>query len=664
MIEHRAQILGECWWKRSRGWALEWQIAVGVMPLTRLPKAARPLIAAGKLVSPHHDQDAARDLALGMVAPPASSKPSFLEKVARSTLVLCHAFPQERPTGRSGTASAGSGKSMEAEDPSFSRNSPWRLGRLFTAGAAPILPIDEWFVYQTQKLPRALRANAILHPGWPLMAYFGAPAGAAILTGWRAERQFSHVLKAPPYGGARQFQEPRADMQNRPMIPLRPAASPAPLPRNGKRFHVWTIGCQMNEADSAKIAATLQEAGYTATSDEQAADIVILNSCVVRQAAEDKVAGKLNSLLRLKRERPDVSVVLTGCMVTNQHDQLRDRFPHVDLFFDPSDFGQLEHVAPEVSELSDDLAELPHYYADPGESASTVSAFVPIIYGCNFLCSYCIVPYRRGKERSRPVADIVAEVGRLVAEGVREVTLLGQTVNAYGHDLPENPGLADLLRAVDAIPGITRLRFLTSHPKYMSDEIIEAMAALPSVCEHMNLPVQAGDNDVLRRMRRTYSRDYWFDRIQLARERMPEATVATDVIVGFPGETETQFLQTLDLLEQTRCDKVHLAMYSPRPGTLSARWEDDVPLAEKQRRHRELEKLQERIQTEVNAERLGKTYEVLVEGRSKGRWTGRTRGNTLLHFDDERDLNGTLVDVRVTRTSPWFLMGEPVSAPR
>jgi tRNA-2-methylthio-N6-dimethylallyladenosine synthase len=453
-------------------------------------------------------------------------------------------------------------------------------------------------------------------------------------------------------------------MQNRPMIPLRPAASPAPLPRNGKRFHVWTIGCQMNEADSAKIAATLQEAGYTATSDEQAADIVILNSCVVRQAAEDKVAGKLNSLLRLKRERPDVSVVLTGCMVTNQHDQLRDRFPHVDLFFDPSDFGQLEHVAPEVSELSDDLAELPHYYADPGESASTVSAFVPIIYGCNFLCSYCIVPYRRGKERSRPVADIVAEVGRLVAEGVREVTLLGQTVNAYGHDLPENPGLADLLRAVDAIPGITRLRFLTSHPKYMSDEIIEAMAALPSVCEHMNLPVQAGDNDVLRRMRRTYTRDYWFDRIQLTRERMPEATVATDIIVGFPGETETQFLQTLDLLEQTRCDKVHLAMYSPRPGTLSARWDDDVPLAEKQRRHRELEKLQERIQTEVNAERLGKTYEVLVEGRSKGRWTGRTRGNTLLHFDDERDLNGTLVDVRVTRTSPWFLMGEPVSAPR
>jgi tRNA-2-methylthio-N6-dimethylallyladenosine synthase len=452
-------------------------------------------------------------------------------------------------------------------------------------------------------------------------------------------------------------------MPQRSIIPLRPSASPAPLPRNGKLFHVWTIGCQMNEADSAKIAATLQEAGYAATPNEQDADIVILNSCVVRQAAEDKVAGKLNSLIRLKRERPDVSVVLTGCMVTNQQDRLRERFPHVDLFFDPSDFALLEKVAPEIGDLSDDLTQLPHYYANTDEPISAASAFVPIIYGCNFLCSYCIVPYRRGKERSRPVAHIVAEVERLVASGVQEVTLLGQTVNAYGHDLPETPSLATLLRAVDALPGLARLRFLTSHPKYMSDEIIHAMEELPSVCEHMNLPVQAGDNEVLRRMRRAYTRDYWFDRIQYTRERMPGVTIATDVIVGFPGESEAQFMQTYDLLEQSRCDKVHLAMYSPRPGTLSARWEDDVPAAEKHRRHRELEKLQERIQTEISGARLGQTYEVLVEGRSKGRWTGRTRGNILLHFDDDRELNGQFVDVRVTRASPWFLIGEPVAAP-
>jgi len=583
--------------------------------------------------------------------------------VAGSTLVLCHTFPQERPTGRSGTASAGSGKSADAEVPSFSRKS-------LVASAVFSPPVRGRFYQPTD--PLSIRHRATKQP-WPRLCLLPPRPRASCRTRPRAllycsigvPKSASRVHpNPPPLGGAWQFRRNSDHMQNRPMISLKEAASPAPLPPNGKHFHIWTIGCQMNEADSAKISATLQEAGYTATSNEQAADIVILNSCVVRQAAEDKVAGKLNSLLRLKRERPDVSVVLTGCMVTNQHDRLRERFPHVDLFFDPSDFAQLEKIAPELSELSDDLSELPHYYADPSALSSATSAFVPIIYGCNFLCSYCIVPYRRGKERSRPVADIVREVERMVAGGVREVTLLGQTVNAYGHDLSDSPSLADLLRAIDAVPGLARLRFLTSHPKYMSDDIINAMAELPSVCEHMNLPVQAGDNDVLRRMRRAYTRDYWFDRIQLTRERMPGATIATDVIVGFPGETESQFLQTVDLLERTRCDKVHLAMYSPRPGTLSARWEDDVPHAEKQRRHRELELLQERIQTEINAERLGKTYEVLVEGRSKGRWTGRTRGNTLLHFDDDRDLQGKFVDVAVTRTSPWFLMGEPVSAPR
>lgn len=453
-------------------------------------------------------------------------------------------------------------------------------------------------------------------------------------------------------------------MQQRIAIPLAPAASPPRLPANGKQFHVWTIGCQMNEADSAKIAATLQEAGYSSTADEQEADIVILNSCVVRQAAEDKVAGKLNSLIRLKRERPEVSVVLTGCMVTNQQEKLQQRFPHVDLFFNPSDFGELEKVAPEVSLLSDDLSQLPHYYHDVSESASGVSAYIPIIYGCNFLCSYCIVPYRRGKERSRPLQDIVSEVERLVATGVREVTLLGQTVNAYGHDLPDTPGLANLLRAVDAVPGLDRLRFLTSHPKYMSDDIIAAMAELPSVCEHMNLPVQAGDDEVLRRMRRTYTRDYWMDRIAYTRAAMQDVTIATDIIVGFPGETEQQFMQTHDLLSRTRCEKVHLAMYSPRPGTLSARWQDDIPAEEKLRRHRALEQLQQNVQTEINARKLGRIYEVLVEGKAKGRWTGRTRGNTLLHFDDERDLTGKLIDVKVTSTSPWFLLGEAASAPR
>jgi len=453
-------------------------------------------------------------------------------------------------------------------------------------------------------------------------------------------------------------------MQDKPTITLHPAASPARLAPNGKHFFIWTIGCQMNEADSAKIAAMLQEVGYQPTDREDDADIVVLNSCVVRQAAEDKVAGKLNSLMRLKRAKPEVPVVLTGCMVTNQQAALQQRFPHVDLFFNPPDFGQLERVVPELADLDDDLADLPHYYLPDSPDSAGITAFVPIIYGCNFLCSYCIVPYRRGKERSRPLAEIVAEVGHLVGRGVREVTLLGQTVNAYGHDLAEKPGLADLLGAIDAIPGLERLRFLTSHPNYMSNDIIDAMAELESVCEHMNLPVQAGDDDVLRRMRRKYSRDYWRDRIAYTRARMPGATIATDIIVGFPGETEAQFQQTYDLLDEVRCDKVHLAMYSPRPGTLSARWEDDVPHQEKQRRHQALETLQEQHCTDRNAKRLHDTVEVLVEGMAKGRWTGRTRGNTLVHFADERRVLGKLVAVTITETSPWFLIGKPAGSVR
>lgn len=464
-------------------------------------------------------------------------------------------------------------------------------------------------------------------------------------------------------------------VQSRTVIPLVPHGqqpNPAPttshpIPANGKKFFIWTMGCQMNEADSQKIAAMLQEVGYRKAQDEHDADIVILNSCVVRQAAEDKVSGRLDFLARLKREKPEMPLVLTGCMVTRQQEKLKKRFPHVDLFFNPSEFDKLVAVVPELEFLEDDLASLPHYY-QPQLSGNKVgiSAFVPIIYGCNFVCSYCIVPYRRGKETSRPFNDIVTEVERLVDSGVREVTLLGQTVNAYGYDLAEKSSLARLLEAVDKIPGLDRLRFLTSHPKYMGDDVIDAIADLSSACEHMNLPVQAGDNEILQRMRRTYTRDIWMDRIATTREKVPGVTVATDIIVGFPGETEQQFMQTYDMLEQTRVDKVHLAMYSPRPGTLSARWEDDVPHEEKWRRHQVLEKQQERICTELNAGRMGEVYELLVESKEKGRWTGRTRGNTLVHFDDDgvTDVLGHLVDVKITQTAPWYLLGEAVSAPR
>ncbi|MDI3339226.1 MAG: tRNA (N6-isopentenyl adenosine(37)-C2)-methylthiotransferase MiaB [Sphaerobacter sp.] len=447
------------------------------------------------------------------------------------------------------------------------------------------------------------------------------------------------------------------------MIPLtQRRAAPAETSSAGgvKRYCIWTIGCQMNEAESAKAAALLSQAGYLQTHIEEEADVIIVNSCVVRQAAEDKVAGKLGSLARIKRVRPDLRIALTGCMVTGQEARLAERFPHVDLFYGPSQFERLVEIAPELAHVDTDLAELPHFY-QADSAGSDVTAFVPIIYGCNFVCSYCIVPYRRGRERSRPMQEIVDEVRRLSERGVKEVTLLGQTVNAYGHDLPGGPDLADLLAAVNDVPGIERVRFLTSHPKYMSDRIVQAVATLPKVCEHINLPVQAGDDEVLRRMRRTYTVDFYRERIEFIRRTIPGVTISTDIIVGFPGETEAQFQRTLELLAELRLDKVHVAMYSPRPGTLSARWEDDIPWDEKRRRHQAVERLQASILGERNRGYVGTTFEILVDGMAKGRWRGRTRGNDLVFFEAAGDWKGKFVDVRITEASPWYLLGEPVA---
>jgi tRNA-2-methylthio-N6-dimethylallyladenosine synthase len=430
-----------------------------------------------------------------------------------------------------------------------------------------------------------------------------------------------------------------------------------------RRYFVWTIGCQMNEAESAKAAAILRQAGYQPALREEDADVVIVNSCVVRQQAEDKVAGKVGALARLKRANPDVRIAVTGCMVTGQEAKLRERFPHVDLFYGPSEFERLSELSPDIEAVDVDLAELPHYYED-GNSETGISAFVPIIYGCNFVCSYCIVPYRRGRETSRPLADVVSEVENMASRGVKEVTLLGQTVNAYGHDLPGDVNLSDLLRAVDGIDGIERIRFLTSHPKYFDDELIDTIAGCDKVCEHVNLPVQAGDNEVLRRMRSTYTVEHYRDRIQRIRDTVPGVTLSTDIIVGFPGESDEQFLGTMQLLEDLRFEKVHQAMYSPRPGTLSARWEDDIPWKIKRQRHQAVEDLQSGISAELNQRYLGRTLEVLVDGKQRGRWRGRSRGNTLVFFDSTRAWLGKTVQVRITEPETWYLLGELESGKR
>ncbi len=415
-------------------------------------------------------------------------------------------------------------------------------------------------------------------------------------------------------------------------------------------YYLWTIGCQMNMADSRRAAEELQRLGYREVSRPQDADLILLNTCVVRQSAEDKVTGRLTSLAGLKRRKPEVKLALMGCYV-GDIPALQRRYPWVDAFIKPSDVAAVLELARQLST------------GDGSPSAPSprlpVTVGVPISHGCDHHCTYCIVRLRRGPEVSRPVDEIVAEVRDLAKRGVKEVTLLGQNVDSYGHDLPAPaPDLADLLEAVHEVEGLLRIRFLTSHPADMTDRLIETVARLPRVCEHIEIPVQAGDDVVLQRMGRGYTVARFRDLVSRIRAAMPEVGLATDVIVGFPGESEAQFEATYRLLEELRFDMVHVAAYSPRPGTPAARLPDDVPPEEKERRRRAIDALQERIVGEINAALLGRTVEVLVEGRHKGKWRGRTRTNKLVFFPvGEEDWTGKPVPVRITKTGPWSMQG-------
>ena len=423
-------------------------------------------------------------------------------------------------------------------------------------------------------------------------------------------------------------------------------------------FHIWTNGCQMNKADSQRLGAALEQLGLRPVDRASDADLIVLNSCVVRQSAEDKVVGAVTWIQPLKKKRPDRVVALMGCMVGSKTTELSQRFPHVDVFMRPQQYGPLLDLVGERLGLD--------WEGCLGPLAPTrpeVTSYVPIIHGCDMMCSFCIIPYRRGRQVSRPVDEVVREAELLGARGVKEITVLGQTVDAYGHDLPDQPDLADLLHRLNDISSLQRIRFLTSHPSYMSDRIIRAVASLPKVCEHINLPVQAGDDEILSRMRRTYTQAEYVDLVGRIRDDVPEASLSTDIIVGFPGETEQQYERSLGLVSDLRFDKVHCAAYSPRPGTIADRtMSDDVGADEKTRRRKQLETLQESIQKDINSELLGQELEILVESRHKGKWQGRTRSNKLVYFQDEADYQGQLVHVNITKTSPWSLQGTPVPA--
>ncbi len=424
----------------------------------------------------------------------------------------------------------------------------------------------------------------------------------------------------------------------------------------------------MNVADSRRLASALERLGYEPTKIPKQADVIVLNTCVVRQSAEDKAIGRLSSLRPFKDNNPNLVINLMGCLIGVRGNQkILERFPWVDVASPPSDpepllqflterAGKTKSLAKqtELNALLDGDLPLPRE-----EQNKLVSAYIPIVLGCSHACTYCIIPAKRGIELSRPYTEILKETHSLVDQGVKEVTLLGQIVDRYGLDLPERPTLASLLRDLHQIEGLQRIRFLTSHPNWMTDELLDAVAELPKVCEHIEVPIQAGDDDILQAMRRGYTAADYRALIGHIRERVPGVSIATDIIVGFPGETSAQFQKTYDLLKDLRMDVAHLARYSPRTGTFSARkMEDNVPEEEKMRRFRLLESLQEKIAGEINSRLMDQTIPVLFEEKSRGRWRGRTRTNKLAFADSENNLLGQERNIHITWTGPWSLIGE------
>jgi tRNA-2-methylthio-N6-dimethylallyladenosine synthase len=431
------------------------------------------------------------------------------------------------------------------------------------------------------------------------------------------------------------------------------------------KYHIWTEGCQMNVADSQRVGSSLEHLGYTFTETIEEADVIVLNTCVVRQSAEDKAMGRVTSLRPLKQQNPNLVINVMGCMVgVRGAEKLRQKLPFVDVFSPPSDPGPLVSFLSqgEIRTIETDEMARRFAYMDGDlilpqhESGQLVSAHVPIVYGCSHACTFCIIPFRRGIERSRPVGDIVAEIRSLAAQGVKEVTLLGQIVDRYGKDIPDGPNLAGLLRVVHQVEGIERIRFLTSHPSYFTEELMDTIAALPKVMPHIEVPIQAGDDEVLLNMKRGYTQQEYRDLVAKIRSRIPDCSIATDIIIGFPGETDEQFMETYGVLSDLKLDVAHLARYSSREGTVATRrMIDNVTDEEKMRRFRMLEELQEEVVTEINKKYLGETVDVLFEEKVKGRWRGRTPTNKLVFVESDDDLKGRIFPVTVTWTGPWSM---------
>ncbi|MCH2304217.1 MAG: tRNA (N6-isopentenyl adenosine(37)-C2)-methylthiotransferase MiaB [SAR202 cluster bacterium] len=411
----------------------------------------------------------------------------------------------------------------------------------------------------------------------------------------------------------------------------------------------------MNKADSERLENALSQLGFKNTNNPSQSDLIVLNSCVVRQGAEDKVVGMLTSLKPIKEKNPQMILALMGCMVGPNTKDLNQKFPYADIFIQPQNYAPLIDYIEQKLNI-DTQGCLTQLTAKPD-----VTAYIPIVQGCDKFCSFCIIPYRRGREICRPVKEIISETQYLSQRGVKEITLLGQNIDSYGHDLPGKPDLGDLLKELNKIDGIERIRFLTSHPNDMSDNIIESVAELDKVCEHINLPIQAGDDDILNKMRRGYTNEEYRQLIDKIRSKIPNVSISTDIIVGFCGESDIQFEKTLDIIKDIRFDKVHAAAYSIRDNTIAMRkMIDSISMEEKKYRLNKIESIQKNILQEKNSLLSGETFEVLVEGSKKNSQYGRNRNDKLIYFESHEDLKGQMTNIKIKKSTPWSLQGEKI----
>jgi tRNA-2-methylthio-N6-dimethylallyladenosine synthase len=434
-----------------------------------------------------------------------------------------------------------------------------------------------------------------------------------------------------------------------------------------KKYCLTVFGCQMNERDAETLRGFLDQLGYTETERVAEADLVIMNTCAVRQKAEEKVFGLLGRLGKLKAQNPGMLIAVCGCLPQQEKaaQKIQKKYPFVDLIFGthnlavfPELLQRVESGHGTVTEVWDEAGEVVEDL--PAVRRDGVKAWVNITYGCNNYCTYCVVPYVRGRERSRRPEDILAEIGKLAAEGYKDVTLLGQNVNSYGRDLPEGVDFPGLLQRVDRESGISRIRFMTSHPRDFTEKLVGVMARGENICEHVHLPVQSGSNRILELMNRGYTREHYRGLVELLRTSLLECALTTDLIVGFPGETERDFQETLALVEEVRFDSAFTFLYSPRRGTPAAEMPEQVPVAVKKERFTRLLEAQNRCGLERNQALTGRVVEVLTEGPSKtdpGVLTGRTRTNKTVNFTGRDTAAGELVPVEITAAQTWSLLG-------